>query len=128
MSLLSNLRKRGFKDIFNPKKWGIFGRYLVRRAMRKQYPELSNTLYLEQIVYRMTREGCQQCILAGECVHCGCISPQLFYDKDNWCSGMHWNEMFDNWKAWNEFKTMNGIVISEEQVKQVRDYGRVERV
>lgn len=136
MSLWSNLKKRGLKDILRPKKWGMFIRYVKARlrigvsgdnqmeAWRKEYPHLSERVYLEQIVYRMSQPGCQPCIAKGECIHCGCKSPELFFEKDNECSGMNWFEMLLP-DAWEEFKQMNGIVIDPKDIEQVRKTGRL---
>lgn len=122
MSLITNIKKRGLKDALNPKKWKIFARYFFFRALKKEYPELSVPEFIEQATYRMSHPGCRECVLKGECVHCGCKSPDLFIDKDNWCSGEHWYEMQPP-HLWEEFKKMNDIVIDPFYLEQVKKQG-----
>ena len=120
MSLLNNLRKRGLTDILNPKKWGIFARYLKMKALRLEYEELSIPEYAEQIVQRMSHPGCRNCIIEGECTHCGCKSPELFFDKSNECSGANWFTM-QSPESWRE----SGVEVDPEQVKYLQKHGTI---
>lgn len=59
--------------------------------------------WAEQVVYRS--EECSDCLKRGYCEHCGCPTPELFYDRKNSCSGGKWGPMFDA-KQWNEYKKL----------------------
>lgn len=126
MSLLHNLRRRGLRDILNPKKWKIFARYARLKALRKEYEELTIPEYREQIVYRMTQPGCRECIAKGECVHCGCKSPELFFDKENECSGMFWFEMLEP-DSWITYATEQGIETDPFYLEQLDKYGTIKK-
>lgn len=120
MSLIGNIRARGFKDILSPTKWGVFARYLKRRALKQEYPELSVPGYVEQIAVRMKK--CPDCTESPTCVHCTCKSPELFYDKDNYCSEERWKEMIPP-EEWEEYKKTNGININPKHIKQILKHG-----
>lgn len=74
----------------------------------------------------MSEPGCRGCIKAGECNHCGCKSPELFYDKNNWCSGEHWNEMIAA-ESWKEYKEESDIEIDEDYLDQVKKFGTIRK-
>lgn len=122
MSVVENFKLRGFQDLLSPKKWWIYVRFFFNKTFKKGYDEFKNRHELEQIVYRMSHPGCRECVLKGACVHCGCKSPELFYDRTNYCSGEHWNEMMSK-ESWEEFKTMYGISIDEDYLEQVSKQG-----
>jgi hypothetical protein len=127
MSLIRNLKSMGLKHILSPKKWKIYIKYKYLQLTNKDYPELSIPFKLEQIVYRMMEPGCRACLANKECVICHCPCPQSFYDQDNYCSGMNWNEMIKEEKAWNIFKIENHIVIPQDYIDQVKQYGEIKR-
>lgn len=127
MSLIRNLKSRGFKDILNPKKIKIWFRYILLKLRNKNYPELSIDFKLEQIAYRMMEPGCRACIYQGECVICHCPSPQQFYDQNNYCSGMNWVEMKETKEEWEVFKKENNIIIPIEYIDQIKQYGVIKK-
>jgi predicted RNA-binding Zn-ribbon protein involved in translation (DUF1610 family) len=120
MSLIENLRKRGVKDIFNLTKIKVFTRYLKMLALKTEYNELRVPEYTEQIVYRMKK--CPDCMESTKCQNCGCKSPELFYDKDNFCSEDRWGKM-ESPEKWADFKLENGIIINPKYVKDVKKHG-----
>jgi len=120
MSLWSNIRKRGLKDILNPYRWVLFARAKVREesgtiidigggeSLKVRNEELQS--YIEQIIYRQSFSDCGDCLKNGQCTHCGCKTPDLFYDKEMVCSGGNWNVMLSP-DQWEEFKKDLGIKI-----------------
>lgn len=125
MSIIKNIRLRGLKDILNPKKWKIFARYLKMKALKEEYQELNIRAYQEQIVLRMKHPECQRCIKEGECFHCGCKSPELFFDKDNYCSGGAWDAMM-NPDQWEEFKRLVKMPdVSEDDINYLLKHGTI---
>lgn len=110
MSILSNIKKRGLKDILNPAKWVIYIKYLFHKQAGVKIPEDEIISYAEQVIYRSTHPGCQQCVRAGECVHCGCKIPELFFEKDMECSGGHWSAMRSP-EDWENYKEMLQMTI-----------------
>lgn len=124
MSLLKNFRKRGLKDILNPTKWKIFLRSRKLKLLRKEYSEMFVPEYLEQIALRMDMSECRQCLAEGECVHCGCRSPDLFYEKDMECSGGNWFTMIPA-EDWAEYSKMTGIKPNPDYVAQIKKYGKI---
>lgn len=124
MSILNNIRKRGFKDILNPKKWKIFGRYIKLKALKQEYEEIFIPEYLEQVSIRMSNLGCRACLEGGECVHCGCKSPDLFFEKDMECSGGNWFSMIPS-NMWEDYKKDSGIEVNDDYINQIKTYGRI---
>lgn len=123
MSIWGNIKKKGLKDVLNPKKWGIFARYLKNRALKREYPELSIPHKREQIVWRMRK--CPECVENGACTVCECRSPELFYDGKNWCSGHRWGVMKETAEEWEAQKKLDDITISEKHLKQLDKYGKL---
>lgn len=124
MSLISNIRKRGLADIFSPKKWKIFARYLYLKITGKEYAEMYVPEYLEQIAYRMSRPGCRPCLEGGECTHCGCKSPELFFEKDNECSGLEWFAMMEK-DRWEQHKKDLKLKINQDYINQILKHGKI---
>ena len=124
MSLLKNIRLRGFKDILNPERIKLYFRGKKRgkegttlqitndEALTVNNEELQS--FIEQVIYRQSFAECKQCLEKGECIHCGCKSPELFYDKEMVCSGGNWQEMKSP-EDWNEYKKDIGIEITTVQ-------------
>lgn len=124
MSILTNLRKRGLKDVLDPKRWKLYFRGKKREkdgttlqiaeeeTLTVNNEELQS--FIEQVIYRQSFAECKQCLEKGECIHCGCKSPELFYDKEMVCSGGNWQEMKLP-EDWNEYKKDIGIEITTVQ-------------
>lgn len=102
MSVITNIKKRGLKDILNPVRWRIFTRFLLRKVKGLHLQDHEIQPFVEQVIWRQAL--CKPCLLAGECTHCGCKAPELFYDKDMVCSGGNWNEMMSP-EEWKQYKS-----------------------
>lgn len=153
MSLFKNIKKRGLKDVLRPRKWGIFIRYLrskfrpldgwqgrdplieeqvpetefdIDPKILREYTELTTPHELEQIAWRMSFSQCKPCLEKGECVHCGCKSPELFYDRNNECSAMSWYQMYDR-KTWEELKDFDSTTyeVNPDYIEQIKKHGRI---
>jgi len=120
----NNIKLRKGKDILNPKKWKIFARYLYLRALKKEYSEMFVPEYLDQVSLRMSDPGCRQCLSKGECVHCGCKTPDLFFEKSMECSGGNWFSMIPK-DDWVNYKEKSGIVIDQDYIDQIKKYGKI---
>lgn len=122
MSIISNLKKRGLKDILNPKKWKIFARYAKLKLLKQEYSEMFIPEYLEQISIRMSEPGCRPCLEKGECVHCGCKSPDLFFEKNMECSGGNWFAMVPP-EMWRDIR--KGYDINQDYLEQIKKHGKI---
>ena len=114
--------KLKWRDVINPAKWKIFARFLGSKISDIKYKELTIPEYREQIVYRMNK--CPNCVENGSCVECGCKSPELFYDKENWCELRRWEEMIRP-ELWEDYKKLNGITINPQNLKELDEYGEL---
>lgn len=121
MSLLENLRKRGLKDVTNPKKWGMY----LKSTLGLEYEEFSSPAYVEQMVWRMTQEGCRECVNGTKCIVCGCKTPNLFYDRRSECEGMHWGPMMEP-EEWVKYKEEHDIIIDVDYMAQLLELGKIE--
>lgn len=112
MSILRNIRKRGFKDILNPKRVLLFFR--AKKHKQQDYikiPYDNIESYCEQYIYR--RFLCKPCYDANECTHCGCKAKEVIAEPTATCSADEWFEML-NPAQWEEQKKENGITIKVE--------------
>lgn len=124
MSILKNIRKRGLRDILNLKKWKIFARYIKLKALKQEYEEMFIPEYLEQVSIRMSNPGCRPCLDGGECIHCGCKTPDLFFEKDMECSGGNWLSMIPA-NMWEEYKKDSGIEVNQDYIEQIKKHGKI---
>lgn len=94
MSIIDNIRNRGFRDILNPERWVMFIRSLFTADSREKQA------WVEQIIYRQSFPECKVCLKNGSCTHCGCKSPDLFHESKMVCSGGNWVEMIpaEDWE------------------------------
>ncbi|MGB2789430.1 MAG: hypothetical protein WBC13_08925 [Dokdonella sp.] len=101
MSILTNIKKRGLKDIFsmrvfsyiNSKLQSIFGVWTVKK---------DQLAYSEQILFKGLM--CPECKEKGECVECGCNFYDLSVAKNSVCSAGRWGEVMNS-KSWAEYKS-----------------------
>lgn len=115
MSIIQNLKKRGLKDILSVSKWVLYSRAKVRQDEGTTFGSEGINIknedvisYIEQVIYR--KDLCIDCFQKGECLHCGCKSPDLFLDKDMVCSGNNFQEMMSK-EDWEIFKVERNIKI-----------------
>jgi len=124
MSLITNLKNRGLRDILNPKKWLIYLKHLAYKwgePIDADKEDANDVLsYSEQVVMRSIL--CPQCVKAGKCVGdgtegsgCGCLMPDAIIDRINFCSEGQWGEMLPT-DQWNEYKTNTGLTLKIEIV------------
>lgn len=109
MSIWTNIKKRGVKDILNPKRVKVYvGAQInkLRGYVRIPYAEIES--YCEQYIYR--RWTCRSCYDNNECYHCGCKAKEVIAEKSSTCSAGEWFGM-KGAKDWSEFKDQNNIVI-----------------
>lgn len=108
-SILSNLRKRGLKDILSKKRRAVYreSSHQQRDGIHLEFDEA--LAYCEQVVYRASL--CSDCLKAGQCKHCGCLTPHIFFVRENECSGGNWLEMAKTTEEWEQFKKERKIEI-----------------
>lgn len=106
MSLIDNIKKRGAKDILNPKKWGAYidGEIIEKNGIHLEYNEIIP--FCQQLMMRLIR--CSECVEAGKCVGCGCIMPLAAIVPNNFCSEEKWKEMVppEDWEKYMKEKGM----------------------
>ena len=116
MSLLTNFKKRKFKDILNPERWAMFLRSWRGKTSGTTFKIGDENVnftneqlqsYIEQVSYRESFEECRTCLNEGACIHCGC-DKSLFLDPKMVCSGGNWPEMMTVEK-WREFKKITEL-------------------
>ncbi len=102
MSILTNIKKRGLKDIFSKKifayiqsQWQrIFG---IRVSSKKDA-----IAYAEQVIYRGFM--CKKCKEDGVCEICGCPWAELATAQKSTCASKKWGTI-DSAKDWEEYKS-----------------------
>lgn len=105
-SILENVKKRGLKDILNPKKWFNFlsGQKIEKTGIHLEEKEILS--YSEQLVYRSLK--CSQCFLEKACVDCECPQPLSATVKKHECTLGKYKAMLTPEK-WEEFKMQNNL-------------------
>lgn len=108
MSILTNIKKRGLKDIFSNRvfayiqsQWQkIFG---IRVSSKKDA-----IAYAEQVLFRKIM--CPECAKAGACLHCGCAWDELATAQKSTCSQGRFGKI-ENANSWEEYKSkyLSGI-------------------
>lgn len=83
------------KDIVNPVKWGSYVKGTVYSWFLKPH-------ILEQVLIRQIE--CEDCVLAGKCLDCGCGMPAKTYDFNARCSKDKWGPVEKNKELWEQRK------------------------
>lgn len=107
MGVLTNIKKRGLKDIFS-KRVISYLESIKQKLVGERTAQKDMVAYAEQIIFKRTM--CQECFEKGECIHCGCNFKDLSVSKEATCSEGKWGKIL-NEKEWNEYKSkyMSGI-------------------
>ena len=108
MSILTNIKKRGLKDIFSTRvfaylqsQWQkVFG---IRVSSKKDA-----IAYAEQIIFRS--HMCSSCKENKSCLHCGCAWDDLVTAQKSTCSQGRWG-VIEPANSWEEYKSkyLSGI-------------------
>lgn len=107
MSLLSNLKKRGLKDVLSSRIFSYIESKL--QLFSGVYLKKDDVIsYAEQVIYK--RVMCNDCYIAGECLHCGCDFNDLTVSTIASCSKNKWGKIM-NKNDWENYKKkyMNGV-------------------
>ena len=86
----------------------------TRHWLFNHYPNLVRKHLIEQVMYRM--QVCSPCLLAGECNHCGCQTPHLFFATKP-CSGGKYPPLMNN-IDWIMFKSLEQMKAQKAQQAQ----------
>lgn len=105
-SILENVKKRGLKDLLNPKKWLNFINGLIIGVNGINLKENEILSYSEQLVYRSLR--CSQCFAEKACIDCKCPQPLSATVKKHECTLGKYKAMMSPEK-WEEFKSQNNL-------------------
>jgi hypothetical protein len=107
MGLLTNLKKRGLKDIFSKRVFAYI-ESIKQKIFGVKTPQKDMIAYAEQIIFK--RAMCPACHEAGHCLHCGCDFKDLSVSKEATCSEGKWGKVMND-KEWAEYKDkyMSGI-------------------
>lgn len=108
LSIFTNLRKRGLKDVTNPEKVKAYlqGGEIKKNGIHLEVDEIES--FCEQIIYR--KSMCPGCFASDKCSHCGCEMPVSGYTPVNFCSAGIWGKMLPP-DEWEKFKKDNLIEI-----------------
>ena len=100
MSIFTNIKKRGFKDILSTRVFSyIFGVWTAKK---------DQVAYSEQILWKGII--CPECKAKGECAECGCNFFDLSVAKNSVCSAGRWGKIMPA-NSWEEYKSkyLSGI-------------------
>ena len=100
MSLISNIQKRGLKDIFSTRVFAYL-ESMWQKLVGVRIEQKDMGAYAEQVLYRGV--VCKSCKEKGECIHCGCNFYDLSISKKGVCSEGHFGEIVDA-KDWENYK------------------------
>lgn len=100
MSILTNIKKRGLKDIFSLRVISYI-ESVWQKLFGVRIEQKDMVAYSEQLIYKAVM--CPECKAKGECVFCGCNFKDLSVSKDAVCSEGRWGKIMDE-KNWEEYK------------------------
>lgn len=100
LGVLGNIRKRGTKDILDPKAWKAYKQWadIEKNGLTLEGEDIVS--FAQQLVYRMIM--CGECVNAGKCVACNCAMPQSMCCAAYKCKMNRFNEMMSP-EEWQEF-------------------------
>lgn len=101
MGIITNIKKRGLKDIFSFRvfSWIESQFQKVFGVRTKQKDQIA---YSEQIIFRGCM--CSDCKENGSCLHCGCNFNDLQVSKVATCSQGRWGKIM-NKEDWENYKS-----------------------
>jgi hypothetical protein len=110
------------KDYLNPSNIRAFveGNFMM---FRDKFLDKSIPKHIkEQALYRALL--CRHCLIKGECIECGCTTPNLFFSKSKIDAGGKWEKML-TYSAWEKYKKSNDLTIPDsfEMIKDI-EHGR----
>lgn len=100
-SVLENVKKRGLKDILNPRNIHNFIKSLWVKSRGLTLKESEVLSYSEQLVYRSLK--CADCFKEGKCHDCSCPQPDAAIIKEHECSMGKYRAMLPQ-NDWEDFK------------------------
>jgi len=101
MGLLTNIKKRGLKDIFSFRVFAYIESQLqkVFGIRTKQKDQIA---YSEQIIFK--KSLCSECAEKNQCIHCGCDWTGLATSKISTCSQGRWGKVMKH-EDWEDYKS-----------------------
>ena len=129
-SIFRNLKKRGLKDVTNPKRIRMYltGEKIKREGIHLSYKEIIP--YAEQLIFRA--EVCNPCLKNGSCFKCGCSMPSAMMTPQFECEDGKFLPMFTkivekldgegnvheietiDYEAWESYKERTGLVFKTD--------------
>lgn len=100
MGILTNIKKRGLKDIFSKRIFSYF-ESIKQKLFGQRTSHKDMIAYAEQIIFK--RSMCPECYQKGECIHCGCNFKDISISKEASCSEGKWGKILED-KEWGEYK------------------------
>lgn len=102
-----------WKDFISPKRWRSFYIYLLKKQL-KYFGE--NEKYLtknELLQYSYRVAQCTDCLIAGNCVKCGCDAEGRINNITDYCSAKKFGEFLSD-EEMNELLKNNDFILKAE--------------
>lgn len=102
-----------WKDFISPKRWRSFYIYLLKKQL-KYFGE--NEKYLtknELLQYSYRVAQCTDCLIAGNCVKCGCDAEGRINNITDYCSAKKFGEFLSD-EEMNELLQNNDFILKAE--------------
>lgn len=100
MGILTNIKKRGLKDIFSTRVFSYIESQL-QKIFGVRTKQKDMVAYAEQIQWKAIM--CPECKENGACLHCGCNFQDLQVSKISTCSQGKWGKVMKN-EDWEDYK------------------------
>ena len=101
MGLLTNIKKRGLKDIFSFRVFSYIESQL-QKVFGIRTEKKDQIAYSEQIIFRGCM--CSDCKDNKSCLHCGCPWEDLQVSKISTCSQGRWGKVMKH-EDWEDYKS-----------------------
>ena len=105
-SIFRNVKKRGLKDVTDPKRWAAYfnGQEIKKEGLHLTYEQI--VPFTEMLMFRMLT--CPECVQRGACTHCECPMPLKAMWPDDFCSAGKWTE-FNSVEDWEKYKKSTNL-------------------
>lgn len=111
MGLIENIKRRGLKDITDPKVIRAYISWLWIELFGYNIKSKDILSFAEQIQYRALK--CKPCLDNGTCLHCGCPAQEKISNPKSACSNYQWEKLMsaEDWKIYKEDNKITFILL-----------------
>lgn len=115
-------------DVVTPKRWLSVILWILKLLVKKldKSEVYIEAWEIEQYAFRILT--CPECVLQGNCVHCGCDTIGRMMNRFEHCSEGKWGRFFETKELWEKYKKdydinffLVGKYTSQEELRRIKN-------